>query len=94
MNAEKVGAIPSHKSPPDDGIVYFQIDHQPFRVEVGWYTGADIREAITDPPVTADYDLWRLVPGEADVKVEADTRMPFSHSGLRFFTTPRFITGG
>jgi hypothetical protein len=55
-------------------------------------TGVELR-ALVGPPIWADRDLFEVVPGGTDRKVEdADTvRM---RDGLRFFSAPAHINPG
>ena len=88
---QQIPSVPSHTSPPDDGITYAQIDRVWFRVVVGDYTGADLRRYAV-PSIPVDHDLWRINPlGQRDVKVADDEVIYLRNSGQRFFSTPRFI---
>lgn len=91
---EKVDHIPSHVSPPAAGDpVYVQIDRCPYKVMSGRFTGRQIR-AFAHPPITDDRDLWRVVPGDDDVKVKDTDSVDISTSGVRFFTAKKFINAG
>jgi hypothetical protein len=89
-NFQPIDQIPSHSSPSPDGLVYVTCDRQPYRVVVDIYEGRRVRAAFT---VSDDRDLWRVVPGADDVKVEEDHELAFVTSGGRFFTAPKFING-
>lgn len=81
-----IDRIPSHQSPPLDGLAYVTVDRQHYRVKVGSYIYAAIRSATHVPD---DYDLWMIRPGKHDIKVEG--RIDIDRSGLRFFTAPKHI---
>lgn len=56
------------------------------------YTGQQIRN-LPSPPITDEYDLWRVVPGADDRLIRADELVKIT-DGLRFFTTPQYINAG
>jgi hypothetical protein len=90
-NFTAINAIPSHVSPPVDGIVYVTYERRPYRVVAGTYDAQTVREAFGVPD---NRDLWLITLGGGgihDVKVE-DTVM-FDRSGLRFYPSPRYING-
>lgn len=87
---ERIGRIPSHVSPPSDGIVYCTINRQHFRVPCGHYTGAAIR-SWHEPPISGDRDLWKTVPGGPDEQYGEVDEFLFDRSGSRWFDAPRFI---
>lgn len=97
---EKVATIPSHISPPPPGgLVYFTVDRQHYQVEPGSCSGADLRALTRNPlseehPLRGEWDLWRVVPGGDDIKVEPSDVVELDRSGFRFFSAPRYITGG
>ena len=86
----RIDHIPSHVSPPTDGIVYCTINRQHFRVPCGHYTGAAIR-GWHEPPISGDRDLWLTVPGGPDEQYGEVDEYLFDRSGTRWFDTPRFI---
>ena len=55
-------------------------------------TGLNIR-SLADPPIDAGRDLFEIVPGGYDRKVDDDTEVEIS-DGLRFFTAPQQINPG
>lgn len=69
-----------------------QIDRVHYTVEQDAMTGAELR-ALVSPPVGPDRDMFEVVPGGTDRKIEAsdDVRM---RNGLRFFTAPSHINPG
>ena len=90
---ERIAHIPSHKSPPDDGVVYIEINRSAYRVKTGEYTGTIIRLSA-QPPIPASHDLWKIEPGGGDSLVGDNDVIRFAASGFRFFTTPRYINAG
>jgi multiubiquitin len=69
-----------------------QIDRVHYTVDKHYLTGAEIR-ALPNPPVGPDRDLFEVVPGGTDRKIEND--MPVEmRDGLRFFTAPAHINPG
>ena len=69
-----------------------QIDRAHFDVTSEVMTGQQLRQLPT-PPIGADRDLFQVVPGGSDVKIENDDRVHMK-SGLRFFTAPAQINPG
>lgn len=55
-------------------------------------TGLEIRR-IADPPVDYRRDLFEIVAGGSDRKVDDDTKVDI-RDGIRFFTAPRQINPG
>lgn len=76
---------------PDHGF-NIQIDRQHYQVSVATMTGAELRQVPT-PPIPADRDLFEVVPGHPDRKIE-DADIVDIHNGLRFFTAPGTINPG
>jgi hypothetical protein len=69
-----------------------QIDRAHFEVTSEVMTGQQLRQLPT-PPIGADRDLFKVVPGGSDLKIENDGRVDIK-SGLRFFTAPAQINPG
>lgn len=69
-----------------------QIDRQHYRVEVPTLTGAEIRQ-LPQPPIGPDRDLFEVVPGGPDRKID-DADVVQMRDGLRFFTAPGQINPG
>ena len=90
LSAERIDRIPSHVSPPADGIVYCTINRQHFRVICGHYTGEAIR-GWPGPPISWNRDLWQVFPGAPDAQIGELDVVLFDRSGLRFFDAPRVI---
>lgn len=55
-------------------------------------TGLEIRK-VPDPPIDEKRDLFEVVPGGSDRKIE-DATVVEIHDGMRFFTAPRQINPG
>jgi len=71
---------------------HIQIDRVHFTVTQEQMTGAELR-ALPQPPVGPDRDVFEVVPGHADRKIEIDTRVEI-RDGKRFFTAPAQINPG
>ena len=69
-----------------------QIDRAHFKVTSEVMTGEQLRQLPT-PPIGADRDLFKVVPGGSDLKIENADRVEIK-SGLRFFTAPAQINPG
>lgn len=84
MKPEDKGGPPSHFE--------IKIDRVHYRVETATLTGAQIR-ALPDPDIGADRDIFEVVPGGSDRKIENDTIVDM-RNGLRIFTAPAHINPG
>ena len=71
---------------------HIQIDRQHYTVEKQQMTGAELRTVPT-PDIGNDRDLFQVVPGHPDRKLE-DADVVEMHDGMRFFTAPRHINPG
>jgi hypothetical protein len=69
-----------------------KIDRTMFKVQQEVLTGAEIRR-LPEPDIGPDRDLFEVVPGGSDIKIEADARIKM-RNGLRFFTAPAQINPG
>lgn len=69
-----------------------QIDRQHYTVHADRMTGAELRQ-VPDPDITGDRDLFEVVPGHPDRKIE-DRDVVDIRNGLRFFTAPGTINPG
>ena len=69
-----------------------QIDRSRYEVKEETRTGGQLR-ALPDPDIPADRDLFEVVPGGTDVKIEAAATVKM-RDGLRFFTAPGHINPG
>lgn len=70
--------------------INIQIDRTHFKVETAALTGQQLRELAGIP---VDRDLFRVVPGGSDQKIEASATVQLK-SGARFFTAPGQINPG
>lgn len=67
--------------------------HVPWRIHGETVlTGLEIRR-LADPPVDPNRDLFEIVAGGSDRKVDDDTEVEI-RDGIRFFTAPRQINPG
>jgi len=71
---------------------HIQIDREHFTVQQRTLTGAQLRQLPT-PPIGPDRDLFEVVPGQPDRKIENNQPVEM-HDGLRFFTAPAQINPG
>ncbi len=85
--------MPDKPSPPAPPKKEFniRIDREHFKVAKPVMTGAELR-ALPEPDIGPDRDLFEIVPGGSDVKIEGDPVV--MRDGLRFFTAPAQINPG
>lgn len=87
---------PEQDAPLEDGKVthkfQIQIDRVHYTVRRDAMTGGELR-ALVVPPVGPDRDLFEVVPGGTDRKVETSDVVQI-RNGLRFFTAPTHINPG
>lgn len=69
-----------------------KIDRTGYKVSADVLIGSQLR-ALPDPDIGLDRDLFEVVPGGSDLKIEADTKVEM-RNGLRFFTAPAQINPG
>jgi len=69
-----------------------QIDRVHFTVTKKTMTGAELRH-VPPTPIGADRDLFQVVPGGQDKKIEDNDPVEI-RNGLRFFTAPSQINPG
>ncbi len=69
-----------------------KIDRTTYKVREPILTGAQLRR-LPEPDIGPDRDLFEVVPGGSDVKIEADAKVKM-RNGLRFFTAPAQINPG
>jgi len=69
-----------------------QIDRQHYTTTNEVMTGTELRNLLS-PPIGPDRDLFEVVPGDADRKIENDDKVEISN-GKRFFTAPAHISPG
>ena len=82
------------KEPHDNRPKKFQIqiDRTHFTVTQAQMTGLELR-SLPDPPIPPERDLFQVVPGGSDIKIE-DATIVEMRNGLRFFTAPGTINPG
>jgi len=69
-----------------------KIDRTNYKVHQEVLTGAELRR-LPDPDIGSDRDLFEVVPGGSDLKIELETEVTM-RNGLRFFTAPAQINPG
>ena len=69
-----------------------KIDRVTYKVSEPVLTGAQLRR-LPEPDIGPDRDLFEVVPGGSDLKIEADAKVEM-RNGLRFFTAPAQINPG
>lgn len=69
-----------------------QIDRVQYIVTQHYMTGLELRHLPT-PPIGPDRDLFEVVPGGSDRKIENEQIVEI-RNGLRFFTAPAQINPG
>ncbi len=69
-----------------------KIDRTTYVVHRHFLTGSELRR-LPHPHIGPDRDLFEVVPGGSDLKIEADTKVGM-RNGLRFFTAPAQINPG
>ena len=80
------------EKPDPDKAYEIQIDRVTYTLTENRLTGADLRR-VPDPPIPPERDLFEIIPGQPDRKVENDDRI-LIRDGLRFFTAPNTINPG
>ncbi|ARN83962.1 multiubiquitin domain-containing protein [Methylocystis bryophila] len=69
-----------------------KIDRNAYKVHERVMTGAELR-GLPTPNIGPDRDLFEVVPGGSDLKIELDDKVEM-RNGLRFFTAPAQINPG
>lgn len=77
---------------PDHKRFQIQIDRVHYTVEQEVMTGAELRR-VPPTPISADRDLFEVVPGGTDKKIEDGEQVQI-REGERFFTAPAHINPG
>ena len=72
--------------------IQIQIDRVHYEVDVTEMTGEQLRQ-LPQPPIGPDRDLFEVVPGHSDRKIENDEEVEL-RNGTRFFTAPAHINPG
>ena len=73
-------------------VFEIKIDRTNFKVREMILTGAQLRR-LPEPDIGTDRDLFEVVPGGSDLKIETDAAVEM-RNGLRFFTAPTQINPG
>lgn len=89
------GGTPTPAEPP--GGFHIRLDRvdlevPPDRLTDGKLTGRQIRE-LADPPIGADRDIFEIVPGGSDLKIDDDATVKI-RDWMRFFSAPGVINPG
>ena len=95
VNAEREKKDPDKAGGPGhggDGRFEIRIDRKEYKVREATLTGAEIRK-LANPDFGKDRDLFEVVPGGSDLKIELTTTVKM-RDGLRFFTAPAQINPG
>ena len=90
-NARQSGGS-GNPGPADGHTFHIKIDRTEFEVKSQTLSGQQLRNLPT-PPIGPDRDLFEIVPGGTDLKIELTTVVQM-HDGLRFFTAPAQINPG
>ena len=86
-----------HPQPVEPVALHIRVDRQdievsPNELDNGTLTGRQIRE-LANPPIGADRDIFEIVPGGSDQKIEDGAAVAI-RDHLRFFSAPRNINPG
>lgn len=95
INAGHDDKDPSKDDGPGGGkdkTFEIRIDRKDYKVRQASLTSAEIRK-LANPDIAADRDLFEVVPGGSDLKIELSTVVKM-RDGLRFFTAPAQINPG
>ena len=95
LDKEELDALevnPSLEKPDPDKTYEIQIDRTMYTLTENRVTGAELRK-LPNPPIPPERDLFEIIPGRPDRKVENDDRI-LIQDGLRFFTAPNTINPG
>ena len=77
---------------PVPKVFEIKIDRMTYKVAQAVLTGGELRR-LPEPDIGSDRDLFEVVPGGSDIKIEADAKVAM-RNGLRFFTAPAQINPG
>jgi len=77
---------------PHPKVFHIQIDREHYEIETAEMTGAQLRK-VPPTPIPPERDLFEVVPGHPDRKIESDDIVEI-RNGLRFFTAPGTINPG
>jgi hypothetical protein len=76
-----------------NNFVPIQIDHKPYKAPRPVMTGTEIRQ-LAQPPIGADRDLFRVIPGPADDVKVGDQESVSLEPGMHFYSAPKTINPG
>ena len=79
-------------SPHEPKTFEIKIDRTNYKVHQEVLTGAELRR-VPDPDIGPERDLFEVVPGGSDLKIEPGDKVTM-RNGLRFFTAPAQINPG
>jgi hypothetical protein len=77
---------------PHPQVFHIQIDREHYEVTSAKMIGAELRQ-VPPTPIPPERDLFEVVPGHPDRKIENDDIVEI-RNGLRFFTAPGTINPG
>ena len=77
---------------PGDKEFTIQIDRTRYEWSYEKISGIQLR-TLPSPPIPPNRDLFQVVPGHPDLKINDDDTVQV-HDGLRFFTAPGTINPG
>ena len=80
------------KGPREPQRFQILIDREHYTVEKPRMSGAELRR-VPPTPIGPDRDLFEIVPGDPDNKIEDDELVEI-RNGMRFFTAPAQINPG
>lgn len=86
-NENKSGGHPEHNEIP------IQIDHRPYKAPRSPMTVTELR-VLADPDISADYDLFREVPGAGDDVKLGDSESVELKPGMHIYSVLRQINPG
>ena len=92
MNDSAKKSNGDHPETDKDKKFVIKIDRAEYKVREEVLTGAELRQ-LPNPDIGPDRDLFEVVPGGSDIKIEASAQVKMRH-GLRFFTAPAQINPG
>lgn len=81
-----------HGRPDRPKAFEIRIDRTTYKISDPELTGAQLRR-LPEPDIGLERDLFEVVPGGSDLKIEADATVEM-RNGLRFFTAPAQINPG
>ena len=67
-----------HEGPDKDKMFVIKIDRTEYKVHEEILTGAELRQ-LPNPDIGPDRDLFEVVPGGSDIKIETSTEVRMRH---------------